>query len=116
MVSGVGNIPSEEKFGIPKAASYLPNSKVIEALNREKLKDIKTDRDLRISYANFWKKVLVVQLIVTNGIFILVGCGYLIFEEWTLRLFVSGTLLEIFGIVIIITRYLFPLKTKSPTE
>ena len=74
----------------------------------QKFKDSETDRDLRKKYANTLIWILIFQLVVMNIIFCLVGVGRLSYEEWSLNLYMGGTLAEVFGCVFLILRYLFP--------
>ena len=50
-------------------------------------------------------------LALMNLIFIAFGLGWLLFDKWSLNLFVGGTLLEIFAVVLVITKNLFPKQT-----
>ncbi len=70
-------------------------------------RSIETDVDLKAGYGRsmFW--LLVGQLIMMNLIFACAGAGWLFFNRFELNLYVGGTLAEIFGIVLIIVRYLF---------
>ena len=75
------------------------------------IKDQTTDTGLKKLYAWSFIGILIGQLLSMNIIFIAVGLDYLKFNDpWYLKLFMSGTLAEVFGIVFVITRYLFPPK------
>jgi hypothetical protein len=39
-----------------------------------------------------------------NLVFLATGLDYLHLEQWTLNLYMGGTLLEVFGIVLVITK------------
>jgi len=52
--------------------------------------------------------LLVGELIVMNIVFFLTGCGLLEFTETVLEIYMGGTLTEVFGIVVIVSKYLFP--------
>lgn len=41
-----------------------------------------------------------------NGVFIADGAGKLEFEDLTLQLYMGGTLTEVFGLVLVVTKYL----------
>jgi len=71
-----------------------------------------TDRKLKRMYANWFKWILIIQLVIMNGIFVFSGIGILKFSDWELKLYMGGTLTEIFGIVWIITSHLFPNKIR----
>ncbi len=45
-----------------------------------------------------------------NIVFICVGANYLNYEDYALHLYMGGTLAEVFGIVLVITKYLFAKK------
>lgn len=70
--------------------------------------DLKTDTNLKKIYATWFIGILIGQLLIMNAIFVAVGYGCLTFESGVLKLYMGGTLAEVFGIVIVITRYLFP--------
>lgn len=74
--------------------------------------DIRTDTALKKIYAYWFIGILIGQLLLMNGIFAGVGMQYLKFDEYALHLYMGGTLAEVFGIVLVITKYLFSKKTK----
>lgn len=80
--------------------------------------DQKKDRELRAKFMLWMTLVLVFQLTFVNGTILgLAIPGIIKVEEWTLRLWIGGTLLEVFGIVLVIAQYLFPKrrgKTLTP--
>lgn len=78
-----------------------------QALHNQGLAD---DLRLKRRYGNWAIGLLAVQLVVMNAVFIGVGLKCLEFSEYVLHLYLGGTLLEVFGIVLVVTRYLF----KSP--
>lgn len=69
--------------------------------------NLKTDIQLKKTYACQFKWILIVQLAVMNVIFICIGIGWLTFSDLTIQLYLGGTLTEVFGIVFIMCRYLF---------
>lgn len=70
-------------------------------------KNKKADIRLKKRFAHYFKVTLAIQLITMNIIFILVGIGILKFSDYTINLYMTGTLIEIFGIVLIMVKYLF---------
>jgi hypothetical protein len=72
--------------------------------------DRKSDRELKRSYGKKFFWVLAFQLLTMNMAFILVGCERLTFDRWTLEIYLSGTLLQVFGVVLVITKSLFPVE------
>jgi hypothetical protein len=81
-----------------------------DPLVEQKVKDAESDRDLKEKYAKDFVRILVVQLVIMNCVFVLSGFKILEFEKWTLDLYMGGTLAEVFGIVLVITKNLFPTK------
>jgi hypothetical protein len=69
------------------------------------------DRAMRRTYARWLMTVLSAQLIVIHVCFILIGCGYLKFEPWTVNVFVAAVFAEISAMVLLIVKYLFPPTT-----
>ena len=69
------------------------------------------DRAMRRTYARWLMTVLSVQLFVIHVCFILIGCGYLKFEPWTVNVFVAAVFAEISAMVLLIVKYLFPPTT-----
>lgn len=69
--------------------------------------DLRTDTQLKRHYAYWFIGILIAQLLIMNLIFILVGVGKLTFADYVLHLYMGGTLAEVFGVVFVITRYLF---------
>lgn len=80
----------------------------LDALTNEKIADAQHDRGLKGLYAKGVITILAVQLLIMNAVFIATGVGCLHFEKWTLDLYMAGTLAEVFGIVLVITKNLFP--------
>ncbi len=80
----------------------------VHPLLEQKIRDSEQDRSLKKKYAYWFVKILICQLIIMNLVFICVGVGKLHFETWSLNLYTSGTLAEVFGIVLVITKNLFP--------
>lgn len=96
---------------IDTLASNPRESQSVEALDPERqeyIHDRKSDRQLKRTYAFRFIWILIGQLVVMNIVFILHGLGLLVFSDYILHLYMGGTLLEIFGIVLVITRSLFP--------
>lgn len=83
----------------------------LDPLTEAKVDDQKTDTRLKELYAKRFIWILAAQLVVMNSVFILVGLDILSFKEPSyLNLFMGGTLAEVFGVVLVITRYLFSKK------
>lgn len=73
----------------------------------EEVADRKELRKLRKRYAKWFFKLLVVQLIVMNVFFIIV-IAFVVHDEWALRIYLGGTLLQVFAVVRLIVKNLFP--------
>ncbi|QIL89927.1 hypothetical protein GNX18_09290 [Microbulbifer sp. SH-1] len=80
----------------------------VDPLVQSQLDDSQNDRELKKRYANYFIWILVGQLFAMNLAFILVGFKWMEFERYELELYLAGTLAEVFGIVLIITKNLFP--------
>ena len=80
----------------------------VHPLIDQKVKDFEQDRGLKKKYAHWFVWILIGQLVVMNVVFICVGLGWLKFPGWSLNLYTGGTLAEVFGIVLVITKNLFP--------
>lgn len=72
--------------------------------------DKQNDIFLKRHYAYGLIIVMVIQLIIMNHVFLDVGIGSLKYENYVLHLYITGTLLELFGLVLVITKYLFKNK------
>lgn len=79
-------------------------------LAQAKIKDIESDIELKKDYATGFLTILKVQLVAMNLVFVAVGLEWLKLAETTINIFMTGTLAEVFGVVFVITRYLFPKK------
>ncbi|MDD1621796.1 MAG: hypothetical protein LUQ11_09965 [Methylococcaceae bacterium] len=83
----------------------------LDPLTQAKVNDQFADTELKKRYANWFIWILIGQLVAMDAIFIAVGIDYLHFQDSThLNLFMGGTLAEVFGVVLVITRYLFSKK------
>lgn len=83
----------------------------LDPLTEAKVDDQKTDTKLKKLYAQWLVGILAIQLVAMNVVFFLVGFNVLKFEDPRhLSLFMGGTLSEVFGVVFVITKYLFSKK------
>jgi hypothetical protein len=94
-----------------------PSAKEITDLgdmHRAMVDDQKTDTKLKKIYAYWFISILISQLVAMNLVFVAVGRNLLSFSEPShLNLFMGGTLTEVFGVVYVITRYLFSKRENS---
>jgi hypothetical protein len=81
-----------------------------DPLIQQDVHDRVSDRALREKYAWWFVLILVFQLVAMNAIFMAYGYRVLSFDEVSLRIFMGGTLAEVFGVILVITRYLFSRK------
>ncbi|WP_214291529.1 hypothetical protein, partial [Escherichia coli] len=72
-----------------------------KAHQRAKTKDLKTDTKLKKMFARWFIGILIGQLLVMNGIFVLIGAKLLHFSDFVIHLFMGGTLAEVLGIVLV---------------
>jgi len=100
-----------KSLGLEETA-YSDNSiefaSIEEQIGKQKVLDKETDRELRRMYAKWMLGILIGQLLLMNLIFALAGWGTLKFTETTLEIYMGGTLAEVFAIVAIVSKYLFP--------
>lgn len=80
----------------------------VDPLTSEKVEDSRLDRKLRGQYAYWMIGILIGQLLLLNVVFILSGSNVLSYSDLTIQIFMGATLAEIFGVIVVITRYLFP--------
>lgn len=90
-----------------KTLTHLNDKDPAKAHQRAKTKDLKTDTKLKKMFARWFIGILIGQLLVMNGIFVLIGAKLLHFSDFVINLFMGGTLAEVFGIVLVMARYLF---------
>ncbi len=100
------------KGNAPDSDDGLSTARALMSLDDERKRaetdDLKTDTGLKKHYARWFIGILIGQLVVMNAIFYGVGIEKLKFTDYVLHLYMGGTLAEVFGIVYVITRYLFP--------
>lgn len=83
----------------------------LDPFKRAQINDQETDTGLKRLYGKGFILLLAFQLLAMNGVFVAVGMGLLKFQDPNhLSLFMGGTLAEVFGIVFVITKYLFSKK------
>jgi hypothetical protein len=70
-------------------------------------KDFEAEIALKKTYGKWFLIILAAQLLVMNGVFICDGLKWLDFKDLTLQLYMGGTLTEVFGLVFVVTKYLF---------
>jgi hypothetical protein len=60
--------------------------------------------------------ILAIQLLIINGIFVLIGMKILTYDQWTVNVFIVSVFGEIIGIILIIVRSLFTSTNKEMIE
>lgn len=106
-------LEEKEKKSLTEIKKSLANPSLtddLDPLTNQEVQNLQADRELKKRYANWFIWILIVQLFFMNFIFIAVGFGGLKFDKWTLELYVTSTILEVFGVVVVITQNLFPKK------
>ncbi len=81
--------------------------------DKAEIDDRNSDRTLKLVYAVGFIIILAVQLLLVNVVFFAAGIGWLSYDQWALELFVGATLAEVFLVVRVITKNLFPLAQKK---
>ena len=99
----------KQNLNIKDAIDKSPEEDLTDTLSEES-KDKALDRELKEYYAKILITILIGQLVVMNIVFILTGIGLLKFSKWILELYMGGTLAEVFGVIFVITRHLFPTR------
>lgn len=84
-----------------------------EQLAQQDIADRKAERGLRRLYAFSWLGIVGVQLLILNLFVFLVGVGFLNLNRWVFGGFLAGTFAEVVGVVLVITKSLFPTKRSS---
>jgi hypothetical protein len=88
---------------------FISSGQDQDNLEKQNILDRKQDRELKKTWAERWFWVMLIQLVLVNGLF--VATFFMSgLNEVTLRIFLGATVLEVFGVVGIITRNLFPRK------
>jgi hypothetical protein len=108
--------PAPEDLDLPAPASAAKDIASLDpAVERERAHndDLRQDTKLKRLYAYWFIGILAVQLLLMNGVFVAVGIGCLKFSEPVLQMYMAGTLAEVFGVVYVITRYLFSKKDST---
>ncbi|EAQ4377918.1 hypothetical protein R5S71_003810 [Salmonella enterica] len=95
------------EFPEAKTLSYMNDEDPAHAHLRAKTRDLEADTELKKTFATSFIRVLKIQLILMNIIFVFIGFKWLEFGDLVVNLFMTGTLAEVFGIVMVMTRYLF---------
>lgn len=90
------------------ALQHAPPQPPLGPLEEQAVADRIAERGMRTSYANWWLVIVAAQLAFLNFLMLAAGYSWLSYSDWLLHAFSVATLAEIFGIVAIITRSLFP--------
>ena len=77
------------------------------------ISSMQKDNYLKEKYAKYLIWILIVQLALINIIFIAIGRGILIYDNFTINLYVTGSILEITTLITIIVKYLFSNKKQN---
>ncbi len=68
----------------------------------------KEERKLRNIYAGLMLAFLLIQILIVNVGFFLIGLGYLEIERWIANTFIIAVFGEVASMALVIVRYLFP--------
>ena len=71
------------------------------------------ERQLRRDYASRLLWIWVVQALVVNIAFALLGLNVLVVDQWVANAFILSVFAELVGMVLIVMRYLFPMDGDS---
>lgn len=99
----------------PPTAHFVASpARQVESLDPERRKldnkDFEAEIKLKKTYGICFLIILACQLLIMNAVFIADGAGFLTFKDLTLQLYMGGTLTEVFGLVLVVTKYLFKRK------
>jgi amino acid permease len=104
---------SEIRRALPGAKPLNLNQEFTRKRQDEEIARLAQERELQLKYGRWFLIIVAIQLCVMNIIVILIGLKVLSIDNATVRVFVSGTLLQIFGVVYIISKHLFPRKSTT---
>lgn len=99
--------PSAKELWEAGKASAIETPK----LSQDELDQV-SNRSLKQKYAYWFIGILICQLVVMNLIFFFVGLGVLHFDQVTINIYTTSTILEVFGVVFVIVNNLFPTGKK----
>ena len=77
---------------------------------------IEEDKSLKKNYAKSLMRILFLQLIAVNIIFVFYGLGLLSYPESAFNIFITGSLIEIIGLVTVAVKYLFKDNITKPLD
>lgn len=101
--------PSHMDNHAPKIEQQLDVEERIHQLNQRKqtLMQSNQDQQTKTSYAKGLLALLFLEIIGLFALIICVGAGWLVLPDWTLNIFATAVLLQTFGTVKMIVKYLF---------
>lgn len=101
----------DETDANPKDA---PSTRQVDSLDKERKRlsnlEFEEEIDLKRNYGKWFLFILGAQLLLMNMVFIANGFNWLYFKDSTLQIYMAGTLTEVFGLVLVVTKYLFKKK------
>lgn len=77
--------------------------------------DHRQDIELKKTYANWLLIFMAAQLVVSDAVFVTAawaGADWHV-DETTLRIWLAATTIELIGVALVVTRYLFPRRDRS---
>ena len=72
--------------------------------------DQQSNRNLKQKYALWFIYILIAQLIVMNVLIVFQGLTLIHLDEVSFRFYTTSTIIEVFGVIVIIVNNLFPSK------
>jgi hypothetical protein len=91
-------------------------AKAADPMGDEAVADSQSNRALKESYARFWKWATLAQVLIADGLFLMYAWRG---EHWKIQpqvmeFWLSATVIQIVGVVLVITHNLFPTPPNKP--
>jgi len=106
---------AEEANLILKAGGASASAEMPDGLKFLPEKELQQDRELKLSYATWLRRLLAVQLAVADVVFVVyawAGRGWDL-QPAVIDVWLGATVVQVVGVVLVITRHLFPQRDRA---
>jgi hypothetical protein len=91
-----------------------PSAELPDSLRFSHEKELKQDRELKLSYATWLRRLLAAQVAVADAVFIVYAWAG---KHWHLDpavidVWLGATVVQVVGVVLVVTRHLFPQRDR----
>lgn len=106
-------LDEQEGITLEKKKEKLKKLKKETEQKDQEIQAAKSHAEIKDYFAKRLMRATLAQLVVLNLVFIAYGLGFLEFNDYVLHVYIVGTLAELIGVILVISRGLFDSDKKE---